>query len=88
LIEKTFTLKNKLGIHARPAAELVKLAGKYKSKIALVTEKKTADAKSLLLVMSLGAKMEDVLTVKIEGEDETEAMSAFETLITNKFYED
>ena len=88
MVQKSFILGNKLGIHARPAAELVKLAGQYKSKINIGTDKKRADAKSLLMVMSLGAKMGQEIEVTCEGEDEASALEAFDTLISNKFYED
>jgi phosphocarrier protein len=87
LIQKSFVLGNKLGIHARPAAELVKLAGAFDSKVTITAGQKKADAKSLLMVMSLGAKMGHTIEVIIEGTDETKAMEAFEALIGNNFNE-
>ncbi|MDK2865776.1 MAG: phosphocarrier protein HPr [Clostridiales bacterium] len=87
MIQKTYTLGNKLGIHARPAAELVKLAGAYESKVTIVAGEKRADAKSLLMVMSLGAKMGQIIELTVEGPDEADAMQAFDTLIGNNFNE-
>lgn len=72
---KTFeyTVKDELGIHARPAGLLVKEAGKYKSHITLTKDGKTVDATRLMAVMSLGVKQGNVVKVSVEGEDEAEA---------------
>lgn len=79
---KTFeyTVKDAMGIHARPAGILVKEVGKYKSKISLTKDDKTVDAARLMAVMSLGVKQGQVITVTVEGEDEDAAadgMKAF-----------
>lgn len=88
MLDKTYTLGNKLGIHARPAAEIVKIAGKFSSKVFLVSGAKRVDAKSLLMVMSLGAKNGTEITVQIEGDDEQAAMTALDELFANNFNEE
>lgn len=71
--EIVFTLKDPLGIHARPAGMLVKEASKFKSSIKINSNDKTADAKRIFSVMGLGAKCGDRLNIIIEGDDEIPA---------------
>ena len=68
--EFSYIIKDKLGIHARPAGLLVKEAGKYNSSITIMTKGKRADAKKIFSVMSLSAKMGDELKVSVFGSDE------------------
>lgn len=74
---KTFeyTIKDELGIHARPAGLLVKEVGKYQSKISLTKDGKTVDAARLMAVMSLGVKQGQTINVTAEGDDEEAAAS-------------
>ncbi len=77
-----FTIKDALGIHARPAGLLVKEAKKYKSSVSISMGKKRADATKLMAVMSLGIKCGQTVTVEISGEDKdtayNELLSFFE----------
>ena len=77
---KTFnyTIKDELGIHARPAGLLVKEAAKYKSAVTLDSGVKKADAKRIMAVMSMGVKKGVEVTVTIEGEDEDVAFEAIQ----------
>ena len=72
---KTFNYvtTDEVGIHARPAGLLTKEAKKYSSQITIEKEGKTADARKLMALMSLGVKCKDEVTVRIEGEDEEAA---------------
>lgn len=75
-----YTITDTLGIHARPGGELVKVAKTFASNIKLECNGKSADAKRLIAVMSLGAKQGNVLSVTVEGEDEegaSEKLSSF-----------
>ncbi|BAD39940.1 HPr family phosphocarrier protein [Symbiobacterium thermophilum] len=72
----THTIRDELGLHARPAALLVRLSTQYKSRITLTKGEKVADAKGIFAVMTLGVKCGDTLTVTVEGEDELEAAEA------------
>ena len=79
---KTFdyTIKDELGIHARPAGVLVKEAKKYQSAITITKDGKSAAATKLMAIMSLGVKCGNTVQVSVEGEDEVtaaEAMKAF-----------
>lgn len=65
-----FTVKEEVGIHARPASQMVVAASAYKSSITIDKNGKKADAKRLLALMSLGVKCGDNIIFNIEGEDE------------------
>ncbi len=77
MMEFTYKIKDSVGIHARPAGLLVKCAAEFQSEITLIKGEKTADAKKIFSVMTLGAKQDDEVTVKINGSDEN---AAFERL--------
>lgn len=80
---------NQLGLHARAAAQLVRLAGNFKSKIKLRRSDNgiAADAKSILSVLTLAAAKGTILIIEVEGEDEQAALSAVEEVIANGFGE-
>lgn len=69
------------GIHARPAGLLVKKAVEFKSLITIELDGKSADAKRIFSLMSLGAKKNMELTVRIEGEDEEKAADEIKTFL-------
>lgn len=69
----TYTIKDELGVHARPAGLLVKLAKKYASNVTIEKDGKTCDMRKLMAVMGLGIKQGETITVTVEGEDETVA---------------
>lgn len=72
--EKLVKVKNKTGLHARPASQFVQKAGKFDSKIEIVFEEKEVNAKSIMGVMSLGVGKGNEITVRAEGEDAEEAV--------------
>ncbi len=74
MIERTVVLASKHGLHARPAAELVRLASRFRSDVKLTKEDVTVDAKSIMGVMMLAAECGSELVVTAEGNDEQEAM--------------
>ncbi|MBN2564919.1 MAG: HPr family phosphocarrier protein [Candidatus Eisenbacteria bacterium] len=76
MIERTAVLAGKHGLHARPAADLVKLAGRFRSDIQLTKDDTTVDAKSIMGVMMLAAECGSELVVTVEGPDEAEAIEA------------
>ncbi len=79
----TYTIKDELGIHARPAGALVKEASKFKSTIVLEKNDKTADLKKIFSLMGLNVKYKDTVTVTASGEDENEAINAIEDFLKN-----
>lgn len=70
MLSFTYTVKDALGIHARPAGMLAKEAMKWKSVITIDNGTKKADAKRLMAIMSMGVKQGHTVTVSVEGEDE------------------
>ncbi len=74
-----YTIKDELGIHARPAGMLVKEAKKYQSKITITKEGKTAEASKLMAVMSLGVKCGQTVQIAVEGPDEEEAATGIQS---------
>ena len=89
MLETNVKIINPLGLHARAAAQLVRLAGKFKSHIQLerLDNFVMADAKSILSVLTLAAAKGTELKLTIEGEDEHEAQKAAIELINNGFGE-
>jgi phosphocarrier protein HPr len=89
MLETKIKIINQLGLHARAAAQLVRLAGKFNSKIKLTrTDNEVmADAKSILSVLTLAAAKGTELRLNIDGVDEQEALGAIEEMITNGFGE-
>lgn len=69
-----------MGIHARPAGLLVKKASEFQSNITIKKDNKTADAKKIFSIMSLGAKLGDTIEIEINGEDEEKAIIALEEI--------
>ena len=88
MIQEKVTIKNKLGLHARPAALFVKTAAKYKSNIFLARDEQEVNGKSIMGVMMLAAEMGSTLTLTANGEDEGEALNALRLLFESKFNED
>lgn len=69
----TYTIKDEIGIHARPAGLLVKEAKKFSSKITITKEGKSAESTKLMAIMAMGVKCGQEIEVLIEGEDEEAA---------------
>ncbi len=88
MIEREFIIRNKVGLHARPASLFVQTAKKFKSKITIRKEENEVNAKSIIGVLSLGAEKGDRVVIKIEGEDEREALKEIEELFNTNFGED
>ncbi len=88
MIKKEFTINNKNGLHARPAALLVKTAGKFKSDVWISKDGYEVNGKSIMGVMTLAAEPGSIIEVIVEGVDEKDAFKALEDLITGKFYEE
>jgi len=86
--QKEFTIKNKLGLHARAAAQFVKTANRYNSEVKISKDSITANGKSIMGVLTLAAACGSTVKVSCEGFDSDEALSALEGLIEAKFGED
>lgn len=79
--EIKYKIDDPMGLHARPAGLLVKLAAKYKSDIQLGTPAKMVNAKRIIGVMALTMKQGNELTMTFNGEDEAEAVSAVKAFL-------
>jgi phosphocarrier protein HPr len=85
--EREVKIVNKLGIHARPAAEIVKTAGKFKSSITIIRDDLEVNAKSIMGVMMLAAEFGSTIVLRAAGEDAEAALDALASVIANKFGE-
>ena len=74
----TYTIKDEIGIHARPAGLLAKKAKEFESAVMLSKDGKTVNAARLIAVMGLGVKCGDTVTVTVEGADEERAAEEME----------
>lgn len=86
--QKTTTINNRAGIHARPAALIVQTASQFESNIFLEKETEKINAKSIMGIITLGASYKTDIIVSAEGSDEVEAVDAIAELFENKFEED
>ncbi|MBM2814312.1 MAG: HPrNtr [Ignavibacteria bacterium] len=87
MVEYEVTIKNRAGMHTRPAAAVVKLAAKYKSEVLLIREGFTINAKSIIGVMTLAAEQGCKLMLRAEGPDETESLNEMVELFESGFGE-
>jgi phosphocarrier protein HPr len=87
MIERVVTIANKNVLHARPAAEIVKLAARFKSDIRLARDELEVNGKSIMGVMMLAAEYGAALNVRADGPDAKEAVDALTTLISTRFGE-
>ena len=87
IVETNLTITNQVGLHARPARLLVQTAAQFQSQIQLRCGEKTANAKSIVGVLKLGAVMGDTLVLRAEGEDAEKALDALTNLALRKFDE-
>lgn len=87
MIEKQLTIQNKLGLHARAAMKLLDTTTRFSANILFSMNGRDLDGKDIMCLLSLGAKKGTELCIKIEGDDESDAFLAIETLFNNKFDE-
>jgi phosphocarrier protein len=88
MIERKITVKNRAGLHARPASLLVQLANNFSSKLMIDKNGQRVNGKSIMGVIQLGAPYDSVLTFIAEGEDEAAAIDAIEKLFESRFEEE
>ena len=88
MTEKILTVRNRAGIHARPAALIAQTSNKFAAEIMLIKDSTTVNAKSIMGVITMAAGYNTTLTVQAEGEDEKEAVDAIYNLFESKFEEE
>lgn len=87
MISKELTIINKLGIHARPAAQFVRLASKFKADVTVTKDDERVDGKSIMGLMMLAVGVGASLIVTVSGVDEEACLAALEELIAGRFNE-
>ncbi len=88
MVAKTVNIKNRAGLHARPAALIVKRANDFDSDIYLELEDMKVNGKSIMGIITLGANYKAEITISAEGSDEREAVDAIANLFENRFEEE
>ena len=87
MAERIAQIVNKLGIHARPAAEIVKAAARFRSDITIIRDDMEVNGKSIMGVMMLAAECGSSIVLRAEGEDAEAALDALSAVIANGFGE-
>jgi phosphocarrier protein HPr len=85
--ERTVVIVNKLGLHARAASKFVNLAKRFESRIEVTNAAKCVDGKSIMSIMLLAASQGTEICLRINGDDELDAMQAITELIADRFGE-
>jgi phosphocarrier protein len=87
VIEREAKIVNPLGMHARPAAEFVKLASRFKCAVEVRKDELSVNGKSIMGVMMLAAECGSSMVIKTDGEDAQQAMDALLALVADGFHE-
>lgn len=89
MYSKKTTIQNRTGLHARPASDFIGCASKFKSKIVIkkISDDEEANAKSIVMLLSLALGQGEEVEISAKGEDEVEAVDALISLIDSKFGE-
>ena len=88
MIQRTVTIRNRAGMHARPAALLVKTASSFTAQIFIEKDSERVNGKSIMGVITLGATYNTELLIIADGPDEVQAVDAIEKLFENRFEEE
>jgi len=84
LIKKQLIVKNKSGLHARPAALFVQVANKFESRITVKRDNEEVNGKSIMGILMLGAEKNSTIIIEIDGEDAQMALEELEKVIANE----
>ncbi|MBM3246891.1 MAG: HPr family phosphocarrier protein [Candidatus Omnitrophica bacterium] len=84
LIKKKIVIRNKQGLHARPAALFVQVANKFDSRITLKRDKEEVNGKSIMGILMLGAEKGSEITIEIEGDDASSAIAELEKIVSQE----
>lgn len=87
MAERSVQIVNKHGLHARPAAEMVKAASRFKADITISRDDLEVNGKSIMGVMMLAAEYGATITLKASGPDADDALQALEALVASRFGE-
>jgi phosphocarrier protein len=87
MIEREIKIRNRAGLHTRPAATLVKTAAKFKAEFTIIKDSFQINGKSIIGVMTLAAEQGSTLLLRVDGVDEEDAMNAIVALFDRAFGE-
>jgi len=87
MTEKNFIVKNKLGVHARPAAMFVQTTNKFKASVKVRKGDQEVDGKSIMGIMMLAAEEGSTLLIRADGPDEKDVLTSLDKLFTERFGE-
>ncbi|NQT34893.1 HPr family phosphocarrier protein [bacterium] len=87
MVSAEIKITNKLGLHARPATKLVRLASSGKSEVSIMKNDQRVNAKSILGVMLLQAEQGSTIRIEVNGEDEEDLLNKLIDLVRSKFGE-
>ena len=88
VVEKELEIKNRLGLHARPASMLARLTAKYESDIYIKKDQEEVNGKSIMRIITLAASRGAISKINVIGDDAQEAVDAVSKLIESKFGEE
>ncbi len=88
MVEKILTVRNRAGIHARPAALIAQTANKFACEVTLERDTTVVNAKSIMGVITMAASYNTTLVLRCEGADEQQAAQTIENLFESKFEEE
>ncbi|MGQ9695148.1 MAG: HPr family phosphocarrier protein [Thermodesulfobacteriota bacterium] len=88
VISRSYIIKNKFGLHARPSASFVQTASRFRAEIKVERDGQVADGKSIMDLMMLAAAQGTKITIRAQGDDAREALEALGTLIEGRFGEE
>ncbi len=88
IISKIFTIKNRLGLHARAASQFVQMANRFKSDIYVEKDGQEINGKSIMGILMLAATCGSKITIRAEGDDASDVIMSLEELVTDKFGEE
>ena len=86
-VTKKLEIKNKLGLHARAAALFVQTVNKFSSQVTVTNDGQTADGRSIMGMLTLGATQGSKIQIEVTGEDADKALRAIERLLDSRFNE-
>lgn len=84
LLKKKIIVKNKQGLHARPAALFVQIANKFDARISVARDKEKVNGKSIMGILMLGAEKDSEIEIEAEGKDAQQALLELEQLVTSE----
>jgi phosphocarrier protein len=87
MLDRSVTIRNKLGLHARAAVKFVNLANRFVASVKIVKDGDEIDGKSILGILTLAATQGTTIRLVVSGKDEEAAMAALIELIANRFDE-